>query len=605
MKVKRAAALLLAFIICFSVISPSAFATRDTSLEQELATDLKSLSLFKGVSNTNFDLNRAPTRTEAIVMLIRVLGKENAALNGSWTHPFKDVAPWANKYVGYAYQNGLSKGVSATQFGSGNATAATYLTFVLRALGYSDANGADFTWDNPYTLARSINILPNKVDTSEFWRSDVVLISYSALPIAVKGSSQSLCDKLIADGVFTKQLYDTYYDAKAISSASSKTVLSAEEVYSKCSPAVFYIETYNASGKTIGTGSGFFVDSQGTAFTNYHVIEKAVSAKITVSDSNKVYDVKGVYDYNKDQDWAVLKIDGSGFSYLKKGDSTSAVGGATVYAIGSPLGLQNTITQGLISNPKRTEDNVNYIQISAAISPGSSGGALINKYGEVIGITSASYVYGQNLNLALPLSYLLSVNTSTVKSIVEVTGASTTANPYQDLKDALKAEGNYDSELGGYILNYYTNTTDYLLVYKPNAEDDLFLMSDTVEDGMHTNTIIYLYPGDTAYYDVLLYDPKINGYDTFAKSSFNSKTALAPSSYTGDASYRSDFNELCSYEVACLLAMCEYMLEDSAYPVTIDDLGFKALYQELLTASTSQLNTTIYGILNAEKLPLN
>jgi hypothetical protein len=82
------------------------------------------------------------------------------------------------------------------------------------------------------------------------------------------------------------------------------------------------------------------------------------------------------------------------------------VGGATVYAIGSPLGLQNTISAGIISNPARVDGDMTYIQMSAAISPGSSGGALLNKYGQVIGITSATYTSGQNLNLSIPLTYL-------------------------------------------------------------------------------------------------------------------------------------------------------------------------------------------------------
>lgn len=426
---KRIATFFLVFIICFSVMSPSALAaSRDTSLEQELATDLKALSLFKGVSDTNFDLNRAPTRTETIVMLIRVLGKESEALNGSWAHPFTDVETWANKYVGYAYQKGLTKGVSDTQFGSGNATAATYLTFVLRALGYSDTNGADFTFDNPYTLAKSISILPGRVDTSEFLRADVVLISYSALPVKLKGSSQALCDKLINDAVFTKQQYSTYYDATAINAANTKTALSAEEVYAKCSPSVFYIEVFNKDGKVFASGSGFFIDSAGTAVTNFHVIKGACSAKITTSDTKKVYNVTGVYDYNTTQDWAVLKIDGSGFSYLNIGSTSTVVGGATVYAIGSPLGLQSTITQGLISNANRVDNGISYIQTSAAISSGSSGGALLNKYGEVVGITSASYVSGQNLNLALPMTYLSNISKSTIKSLSEVAGSSTSTS---------------------------------------------------------------------------------------------------------------------------------------------------------------------------------
>ena len=77
-----------------------------------------------------------------------------------------------------------------------------------------------------------------------------------------------------------------------------------------------------------------------------------------------------------------------------------------MYAIGSPKGLQNTITTGIISNPSREDGGIKYIQTSAAISAGSSGGALINKYGQVIGITSGSYLGGQNLNVALPMTYV-------------------------------------------------------------------------------------------------------------------------------------------------------------------------------------------------------
>ena len=164
---------------------------------------LKSLGLFKGVSDTDFDLNREPTRVEALVMLIRTLGEENAALSGTHTHPFTDVPAWANAYVGYAWEHGLTKGVSATEFGSGNASAAMYVTFMLRALGYSDGEG-DFAWDNPFALARESGILDDGVDLTRFLRADVVEVSYAALNAAMKGSKTTLADMLIGKGVFTR-----------------------------------------------------------------------------------------------------------------------------------------------------------------------------------------------------------------------------------------------------------------------------------------------------------------------------------------------------------------------------------------------------------------
>jgi hypothetical protein len=188
--------------------------------------------------------------------------------------------------------------------------------------------------------------------------------------------------------------------------------MTPEQIYARCAPAVFYIEIYDESGWHIKNGSGFFLTSDGLAITNYHVISGASSASITVSDTGEVYQVAGVYDYSVDEDWAVLQIDGSGFQTLEIGAADYDVGGATVYAIGSPLGLQNTISSGIISNPARIDGGMTYIQMSAAISPGSSGGALLNKYGQVIGITSATYTEGQNLNLAIPMTYLEKMDTS-------------------------------------------------------------------------------------------------------------------------------------------------------------------------------------------------
>ncbi len=187
------------------------------------------------------------------------------------------------------------------------------------------------------------------------------------------------------------------------------TLLNAEQIYAKYVPAVFLVEVYDEYDDMIATGSGFFIDGDGTAVTNWHVIYGATSAVITVTDSDgetRTAEVEGVYDYNKEEDWAIMKVEGSGYSWLQFGGQDSVVGGATVYALGSPEGLSATLSEGLISNPSRTIDGQTYIQTSAAISHGSSGGALINKFGRVIGITCAKIEGGENLNLAVPVTKL-------------------------------------------------------------------------------------------------------------------------------------------------------------------------------------------------------
>lgn len=210
---KKITAIILSAILSLNLFASAATSTDKFSLEESMASDLKELNLFKGVSETDFDLDRAPTRIEALVMLIRVLGQENVALSGTWSHPFTDVPAWADKYVGYAYSNGLTKGVSSNKFGSGNASSAMYFTFVLRALGYSDTNGEDFTWDNPFDFANGAGLDIVNVDIDNFMRSDVVTVSYAALSATLKDSSTTLASKLINAGVFSSDKFYSVYDA--------------------------------------------------------------------------------------------------------------------------------------------------------------------------------------------------------------------------------------------------------------------------------------------------------------------------------------------------------------------------------------------------------
>ena len=113
---------------------------------------------------------------------------------------------WADKYVGYGYEKGLTKGMTATKFGTGNADSDMYLTFMLRALGYSDTAG-DFSWNAPDTLAKAAGLLPDRVDTSRFLRADVAIVSWASLEADLKGGMQRLAKKLIADKVFTEDAY--------------------------------------------------------------------------------------------------------------------------------------------------------------------------------------------------------------------------------------------------------------------------------------------------------------------------------------------------------------------------------------------------------------
>ena len=194
----------LALVLCLMLtLTPFASAASDEA--NEAANALYELGLFQGTAENAdgtpvFDLDRAPTRAEAVTMLVRLLGGEDAALAGDWDTPFTDVPEWAEPYVGYAYGKGLTDGTGETTFGSGSSvTAAQYITFVLRALGYE--SGSDFEWDKAWELSDEIGLTGGEygASTASFLRGDVAVISYDALSCTLKDSDVTLLDTLTGE----------------------------------------------------------------------------------------------------------------------------------------------------------------------------------------------------------------------------------------------------------------------------------------------------------------------------------------------------------------------------------------------------------------------
>ena len=187
----------------------------------------------------------------------------------------------------------------------------------------------------------------------------------------------------------------------SLTACRSKPFSENPDAIDAASKSVVEITVYDKSNTAIAGGSGFFAFDSKTIVTNYHVIENAYKIEIIDDDDNTV-EVSFIYNVNKEKDIAILRIDKEGsYSPLKVAASAELRKGESVIAIGSPLGLKNTISKGTISNFVE-QAGIDMIQFTAAISHGSSGGALLNDSGEVIGITSGSFVDGQNLNLAIP-----------------------------------------------------------------------------------------------------------------------------------------------------------------------------------------------------------
>ena len=196
--------IVLAMCLAFIPMTASAQTPYD-----EAANKLFDLGLFYGVGTNadgtpDFDLDRAPTRHEAVTMLVRLLGQEQEATQAHWETPFTDVASWAEPYVGYAYANGLTAGTSDTTFSGNDAITATqYLTFVLRALGY--VSGEDFAWDSAWELSDELGFTAGQYNetTAVFLRSDVASISFDALSAIMKEHEVPLYIELIYNYVIT------------------------------------------------------------------------------------------------------------------------------------------------------------------------------------------------------------------------------------------------------------------------------------------------------------------------------------------------------------------------------------------------------------------
>lgn len=167
---------------------------------------------------------------------------------------------------------------------------------------------------------------------------------------------------------------------------------------------VVMIKTYDESGNKLDSGSGVIVTEDGQVVTSDHTVNNASSIEVVLSDNSRIPATLTIRI--EEYDLAILKIDEKIYSYGALGDSTSIQAGQDIVTISSPLGLLNTITIGIVSYPSRMMDGNNLIQISAPVYFGSSGGALFNMQGEVIGIISNGVDNAANINFAAPINVI-------------------------------------------------------------------------------------------------------------------------------------------------------------------------------------------------------
>lgn len=197
----------LLLVVCMLAACCTAFAASEGEALRA-ADALYLLGLFKG-TDKGYELEKPLTREQGVTMLIRAIGGEATAAESADKCVFDDVYDWAKGYVGLAYADGITKGISETKFGYGQPLTDTmFLTMLLRALGYEEGEGKDFVWEKPYELAKKVGMIDYDEEDKEFLRGDMVVIIYRMLHCQLNNKVDTIASELIADDHIDGDAYE-------------------------------------------------------------------------------------------------------------------------------------------------------------------------------------------------------------------------------------------------------------------------------------------------------------------------------------------------------------------------------------------------------------
>ena len=251
----------------------------------------------------------------------------------------------------------------------------------------------------------------------------------------------------------------------------------------------------DVNGQPLSLGSGFLV-RDGEIASNLHVIEGAASGYVKFVRQETKYEINGIVAVDPERDLVILKISGGRAPALTFGSSENVQVGETVYAAGNPQGLEGTFSQGIVSSIREVGTN-RLLQITAPISPGSSGGPVLNNKGQVIGVSVATFRGGQNLNFAIPSDYLKALlgKTGPPRSLGQVNSAETQRSMLSDLGD-----GGPESVVASHfawneiqIMGHYTFSVRNNL--REPVRDVLCMVIFYAQDGLPIETEFITIPG--------------------------------------------------------------------------------------------------------------
>ena len=214
--------------------------------------------------------------------------------------------------------------------------------------------------------------------------------------------------------------------AKAGDSSSASAKKTPAEIAARSMPAIVSIRTSH----TLGTG--FIVDKRGLIATNLHVLAGGGPKVVVTLSDGREFLVIELTNGSPERDLAIARIDAEDLPTVPLGDSDAMRAGDPVVAIGHPMGLEGTVSNGLVSAVRAVSDTLTILQISAPIAPGSSGGPIFNDRGEVIGVATAILREGQNLGFGVPANYIKALLKDKDPISIEAFAAATT-KPEQQL----------------------------------------------------------------------------------------------------------------------------------------------------------------------------
>ncbi len=195
------------------------------------------------------------------------------------------------------------------------------------------------------------------------------------------------------------------------------------KVFEDVNPSVLTVSVFDGNGRQISHGSGFVVDKKGIVATSLHVVQGGKVVRLTSIDDEE-FAVDGILRLDQEWDVALLKTGRLPLKALPLAPAGTARIGMDVIAIGSPLGFSNTISQGIVSGLRKPRQDSEYddlLQITSAVSPGSSGGPVLTVDGKVVGITAATTRGAQNLNFAVPSRVVLELMDEADRDELQVT----------------------------------------------------------------------------------------------------------------------------------------------------------------------------------------